>query len=132
MSDEYDHDKTIEVFCDYRRGLRNIETGKRALAEAAGIDPNIAEVFLRAMKRDNVRDIRGYERTPERKVIPREGKLVADLIGFLQRCDHGNGVALYLYSMLDDAQISALRAGPFREDAVPSWARARRAAGSGQ
>ena len=65
-----------------------------------------------------------YERTPERKVIAREGKLVADLIGFLQRRSHGNGVALYLYSMLDDAQIAALRAGPFREDAVPVWVRA--------
>lgn len=78
MSDKYDHDKTIEVFCDYRRGLRNIETGKRALADAAGIDPNIAEVFLRAMKRDNVRDIRGYERTPERLIKGREAKKKRD------------------------------------------------------
>jgi hypothetical protein len=23
---EYDHDKTIEVFCDYKRGLRNLQT----------------------------------------------------------------------------------------------------------
>ena len=64
-----------------------------------------------------------YDRLPDRKVVPRDGKLVADLIGFLQRRDHGNGLALYLYSMLDDAQIAALRKGPFQQNAVPSWAR---------
>lgn len=71
---EYDHDKTIEVFCDYKRGLRNLKTGTAALAETAGLEPRIAEVFLRAMKRDNVRDIRGYERTPERLIRGREAK----------------------------------------------------------
>lgn len=76
--DGYDHDKTIEVFCDYKRGLRNINTGKAALAEAAGLTPDIAEVFLRAMKRDNVRDIRGYERTPERLIRGREAKKKGD------------------------------------------------------
>jgi hypothetical protein len=29
---------------------------------------------------------------------------------------------LHSYSMLSDDQIAALRAGPFKEDAVPSWA----------
>ena len=74
----YDHDKTIEVFCDYKRGLRNINTGKQALAEASGLTPQIAEVFLKAMKRDNVRDIRGYERTPERLIRGREAKKERD------------------------------------------------------
>jgi len=62
-----------------------------------------------------------YDRLPDRKVVPRDAKLVADLIGFLQRRNHGNGLALYLYSMLDDAQIDALRAGPFQQDACPAW-----------
>ena len=62
-----------------------------------------------------------YERTPERRVVPREADLVADLIGFCQRRDLGNGVCLYLLSMLDDAQIDALRGGPFREAARPHW-----------
>jgi hypothetical protein len=75
---EYDHDKTIEVFCDYKLGLRNLKTGKAALAEAAGLTPEIAEVFLKAMKRDNVRDIRGYERTPERLIRGREAKKKRD------------------------------------------------------
>ena len=64
-----------------------------------------------------------YERTEEGKVVPREGKLVADLIGYCQREWPGNGVGLYLYSMLSDEQIEALRTGPFEEEAVPKWVR---------
>lgn len=75
---EYDHDKTIEVFCDYKRGLRNLKTGTQALVEAAGLEPRIAEVFLKAMKRDNVRDIRGYERSPEHLIRGREAKKKRD------------------------------------------------------
>lgn len=75
---EYDHDKTIEVFCDYKRGLRNLQTGTKALVKATGLEPRIAEVFLKAMKRDNVRDIRGYERTPEHLIRAREAKKKRD------------------------------------------------------
>ncbi|GAG34157.1 unnamed protein product, partial [marine sediment metagenome] len=64
-----------------------------------------------------------YERTEQGKVVPREGKLVADLIAYCQRKWPGNGVGLYLYSMLSEAQTAALRAGPFKEDAVPHWVR---------
>ncbi len=64
-----------------------------------------------------------YERTEEGKVVPREGKLVAEQISYCQRKWPGNGVGLYLYSMLSDEQIEALRAGPFKEDAVPHWVR---------
>ena len=64
-----------------------------------------------------------YERTDEGKVVPRAGKLVAEQISYCQRKWPGNGVGLYLYSMLSDEQIEALRAGPFRDDAVPHWIR---------
>jgi len=64
-----------------------------------------------------------YERTDKGQVVPREGKLVADQISYCQRKWPGNGVGLYLYSMLSDEQIEALRAGPFKEDAVPHWVR---------
>ena len=67
-----------------------------------------------------------YDRMPDRKVVPRDATLVADLVGFLQRRNHGNGLALYLYSMLDDAQITALRKGPFRQDAIPAWTSSQR------
>ncbi|MCE5240249.1 family 10 glycosylhydrolase [bacterium] len=64
-----------------------------------------------------------YEVNNQGKVVPREGQLVADLLSYCQRKWPGNGVGLYIYSMLDDAQAAALRAGPFKEDAVPSWVR---------
>jgi len=64
-----------------------------------------------------------YQRTDTGKVEPRAGRLVADHISYCQRRWPGNGVALYLYSMLSEEQIEALRAGPFREDAVPHWVR---------
>lgn len=62
-----------------------------------------------------------YEVSRTGKVVPREAKLVADQISFCQRRWPGNGVGLYIYSMLSDEQIAALRAGPFQEDAVPHW-----------
>jgi uncharacterized lipoprotein YddW (UPF0748 family) len=62
-----------------------------------------------------------YESLETGKVVGRESWLVADLIGFCQRKYPGNGVALYCYGLLDDAQIDALRRGPFREPASPSW-----------
>jgi uncharacterized lipoprotein YddW (UPF0748 family) len=64
-----------------------------------------------------------YERTDQGKVVSREGQLVADQISYCQRKWPGNGVGLYLYSMLSEGQIEALRAGPFAEDAVPHWVR---------
>ena len=64
-----------------------------------------------------------YERNEQGKVVPRGGKLVADHISYCQRKWPGSGVGLYLYSMLSDEQIAALRAGPFEEDAVAHWPR---------
>ncbi|MGC9319603.1 MAG: family 10 glycosylhydrolase [Armatimonadota bacterium] len=64
-----------------------------------------------------------YERNDEGQVVPREGELVAKHIDFCRRKWPGNGVALYIWSMLSDEQIEALRAGPFAEDAVPHWIR---------
>ena len=64
-----------------------------------------------------------YERAEDGKVVAREGNLVADQLAYCQRKWPGNGVGLYLYSLLSDEQIEALRAGPFKEDAIPHWAR---------
>ncbi len=84
-----------------------------------------ADAVRRALPRPAalVTIVGNYERTPK-GVVPRDAKLVADLIAFCQRRSRGNGVALYLLSMLDDAQIAALREGPFREPARPHWVRA--------
>lgn len=100
------------IYCmDYGRRL----CWQKADALRAALDQPAAYVTI----------VGNYERTLKRKVVPREGRLVADLIGFCQRRSLGNGVALYLLSMLDDEQIEALRAGPFKEHAVPSWVRTR-------
>ncbi len=64
-------------------------------------------------------------------MVPREGPLVADLISFCQRKYPGNGVALYWIGSLDQAQTEALRAGPFREAALPHWIRASQTGESG-
>ena len=64
-----------------------------------------------------------YERTDQGKVVPREGRLVADHIAYCQRKWPGNGVGLYLYGMLSEEQIAALHAGPFKEEATPKWIR---------
>jgi hypothetical protein len=62
----------IEVFVDYRKGLRNKKTATAELVKKTGLEPHIAEVFLRAMKRDNVTQIRGYNNTPEQLKRGRE------------------------------------------------------------
>jgi len=72
-----------------------------------------------------------YEKTDAGQVVSRDAQLVADLIGFCQRKFLGNGVALYWYGSLDDAQIEALRTGPFREPAIPSWLLATQRSGTG-
>ena len=65
-----------------------------------------------------------YDRLPSGKVVSRDDQRVADLLAYGQRMSRGNGVALYWLGSLDDAQTQALRAGPFREPAVPHWLRA--------
>ncbi len=84
------------------------------------------DVIRRSLKRPSasVIIVGNYERTDKGGVISREGQLVADLIGFCQRKYPGNGVGLYWLGSLDEAQTKALRAGPFREPALPHWIRA--------
>ena len=54
------------------------------------------------------------------KLVPRE--LLPRLIDYCRRkYNDGNGVAVYIYSLLNDEQVKALRAGPFKELARPHW-----------
>ncbi|HHW10137.1 MAG TPA: family 10 glycosylhydrolase [Firmicutes bacterium] len=64
-----------------------------------------------------------YDRTEFGQAVSRSGKLVADLVAYAQRKWPGNGVGLYLYSLLNEEQIEALRSGPFKEEAVTHWER---------
>ena len=63
---------------------------------------------------------------PQHTSISRAGARVAAQIVRSRQAVHGNGVGLYLYSLLNDDQINALRAGPFHLPARSKWARATR------
>jgi uncharacterized lipoprotein YddW (UPF0748 family) len=80
-----------------------------------------------AMKRPEamVVGIGNYEEaTASSPVRSREPAQLAALIRMARTLQQGNGVAVYLYSMLNDAQIDALRADVFALPAKPSWKRA--------
>lgn len=58
--------------------------------------------------------------------VPRKGALVAKYASYAQRRWSSMGVGFYIYAQMSDDQVSALRGGPFKEDAVPSWTRLKR------
>jgi|TARA_B110000263_G_C14790291_1_gene277297 ribosomal protein S25 len=68
------HDDIIETIVDYKKGLRNKLTAPKILAEQMGISLGAASAFLKEMKRGNVTQIRGYEKTPEHIVKGRTGR----------------------------------------------------------
>lgn len=64
------------------------------------------------------------EPTATSSVRSREPERVADLIRAARALQQGNGVCVYLYSMLNDAQIEVLRKDVFAAPARPGWAKA--------
>ncbi|MEI6503759.1 MAG: family 10 glycosylhydrolase, partial [Armatimonadota bacterium] len=62
-----------------------------------------------------------YDNDQDGKVVSRTAEQVARLTDYALLKYPANGVALYWYGSLDEAQIAALRAGPFREPATASW-----------
>ena len=59
------HDEVIEVFTDYKTGMRTLATATAAMKKL-GFEEGVARALLKSMKRENVIDIRGYS-----KEIPR-------------------------------------------------------------
>lgn len=55
--------------------------------------------------------------------VPRESSLVSTLIEQGRAFQQGNGIGLYLYSMLSDEQIAHLRKTVFAVNAKPRWRR---------
>lgn len=53
--------------------------------------------------------------------VPRKGVLVAKYASYAQRRWSSLGIGFYIYAQMSDDQVSALRGGPFKEEAVPSW-----------
>tara|TARA_R110000823_G_scaffold170274_2_gene302786 strand:- start:791 stop:1045 length:255 start_codon:yes stop_codon:yes gene_type:complete len=65
-ADKIEHDAAIETMVEYKRGLRNLDTGSKLLSLQTGLDEDIAAMMLKSMKRNNVTQIRGYSKEPER------------------------------------------------------------------
>jgi hypothetical protein len=66
--------KAVEIMVDYKRGLRNLQTASLALQQATGIEPEYGEIILKNMTRNNVTEIRGYSKEPERLKRGKEAK----------------------------------------------------------
>lgn len=64
MADAETNSKLTEAIIDYRMGHQNLEKGAEDLAAIAGLEPAVAKAFLRATKRQNVVDMRGYKLKP--------------------------------------------------------------------
>jgi hypothetical protein len=66
MTDKLEkHDDVIEVFTDYKKGLRTLATAT-AVMKKLGFEEGVARALLKAMRRENVIDIRGYSKEPKR------------------------------------------------------------------
>jgi hypothetical protein len=64
MTDKLEeHDDIIEVFTDYKYGLRTLKTGIAEMVKL-GFTEDVAYAMLRAMKKENVIAIRGYSKQP--------------------------------------------------------------------
>ena len=73
----------------------------------------------------NVPLLANYDNDANGDVVSRSAEQVARLVDYALRKFPANGIAMYWFPSLNDAQIAALRRGPFREDAVPHWTIAR-------
>jgi uncharacterized lipoprotein YddW (UPF0748 family) len=60
----------------------------------------------------------------KKKVVPRNSQKVVELLTQSRLISQGNGVCLYLYSMLNDEQIDLLSRTVFKAPAKPRWRRA--------
>jgi uncharacterized lipoprotein YddW (UPF0748 family) len=87
-------------------------------------DFGVLKAIQATMKRSEavVVGIGNYEEaTANSPVRSREPAQLEDLIRTARTLQQGNGVAVYLYSMLNDAQIETLRTDIFARPAKPRW-----------
>ena len=65
MTDKLEkHDDVIEVFTDYKTGMRTLATAT-AVLKKLGFEEGVARAMLKSMRRENVIDIRGYSKQPD-------------------------------------------------------------------
>lgn len=74
MVDTRSKENFIEAVCDYKKGWTNLKNASEEVAKYSGLTPEIAATFLKSMKRNNVTQIRGYSKEPERLRKGKEGK----------------------------------------------------------
>jgi len=53
-SGEIENDAATETMIDYKRGLKDLDTGSKLLSLQTGLDEGVAAMILESMKRDNV------------------------------------------------------------------------------
>lgn len=110
-----------------RNPARWIDQGLIDVAYWMSYEPRLPVRRMEAVRRESAHPaghvfLLGNYDDGERGIVSRDPSAVAKLIDYCRRKhSDGNGVALYIYSMLSDEQIKALRAGPFKELARPSW-----------
>ena len=51
---EVENTAAIETMIDYKRGLKNLDTGSKLLSSQTGLDAGLSAMILKSMKRDNV------------------------------------------------------------------------------
>ena len=87
--------------------------------------PDLRRAYARLHEPDRLVIMRGNYVPPRKKgdrIVARDAGFVADTMSMMQLLHHGgNGVALYQYKTLTDAQIEALANGPFKVPAYPHW-----------
>ena len=74
MAKSKTQEQFIEAVCDYKKGWTNLKNASVAVSEISGLTPEIAQTFLKYMKRNNVTQIRGYSKEPERLLKGKKGK----------------------------------------------------------
>ena len=72
MADAKTSNKLMEAVVDYKKGLRNLKTGSAEIARLSGLTPEIAAIFLKEMKRENLHSIRGYDASTPQVIAMRE------------------------------------------------------------
>ncbi|MBI3802944.1 MAG: family 10 glycosylhydrolase [Nitrospirae bacterium] len=91
-------------------------------------DPDTAKIrtWQAGMKRPQAVALLGgnFDVTSTGVVVARDAARVAQIISEARTIGSGDGVALYIYSRLSDAQIQTLSTGVFKTPAVPHWTRA--------
>jgi hypothetical protein len=54
-----------EIMVEYRRGIQNLAGAMGRMSKITGLPPEICKVMLSGLSRNNIIDIRGYNKVPK-------------------------------------------------------------------